>query len=497
MKLTDLLYQIGQPGNGSPLQFQGAVLDSRQVQVGDLFIAIPGQKSDGRAFIQEAIQKGAVAVLSEQAVDASSCTVPVVQVPKLSNTLAHIAEVVYPAAKQQPLVAVTGTNGKTSIVQWLASILEQTGGTCGTIGTLGTGFPGRLDAGHLTTPDILALYRTLEEFRRLETPLVAMEASSIALQQQRVAGLSFHTAIFSNFSADHLDYHGDMDAYWAAKEQLFTQYPVGHTIVNLDDAKSQGLLSKIHTRNACYGVTVKPKSCEPHALNIPTIRAVSYELSPQGMRAEIISPWGEGCLKSKLFGLFNLSNLLSVLAGACLQGLSLQEALDAVDKLQAVPGRMQVLRAGPLMPKVIVDYAHTPDALEQLLSALKQHCRGQLICVFGCGGDRDRLKRPVMREVAEAHADKVIVTADNPRFEAMQSIFNDILQGTSSDKVTLIEDRKAAIDAAISSANQDDIVVLAGKGHEQYQIIRDEKIPFCDLTVASSILRTRDPICEL
>jgi len=344
------------------------------------------------------------------------------------------------------------------------------------------------DAGHadtgikdtgLTTPDAIAMQRILAELAGRSASTVALEVSSHSLVQRRVAGLKINTAIFTNLSRDHLDYHGDINAYAAAKSRLFAMPGLQQAVINIDDSVGRIILANL--RPEVRGISFSLENSQAD------IYCSTIGLSPEGLRASLVTPWGQEELNSPLLGKFNLANLLAVIGAAGAQGFALQDIVRAIPNLRAVPGRMELVDANA-EPAVVVDYAHTPDALEKALEALRVHCQGQLWVVFGCGGDRDIGKRAEMGEIAQRCADQIVVTSDNPRTESPEQIIKHILQGISCD-VIVESDRRAAIRKAIFSADKNDVVLIAGKGHEDYQILGVERLPFSDQAEARLALR--------
>ncbi|QXH55815.1 UDP-N-acetylmuramoyl-L-alanyl-D-glutamate--2,6-diaminopimelate ligase [Pseudomonas maumuensis] len=457
-------------------------LDSRAVRPGDLFLAVPGAKVDGRAHIADALARGAAAVAyEEQGASVLPLTdAPLIPVKGLIGQLSQIAGRFYgEPSRQLDLVGVTGTNGKTSVTQLLAQALDALGKRCGLIGTLGTGFYGELQSGRLTTPDPIAVQSTLGDLKKGGAKAVAMEVSSHALEQGRVAALDFDIAVMTNLSRDHLDYHGSMEAYEAAKAKLFAWSSLRARVVNLDDDFGRRLADAPATsRLICY-------SLQDSAATLFCKEAV---FNDDGVRAVIVTPQGEHVLRSRLLGRFNLSNMLAAVATLMALDYPLDEILKVTPQLHGPVGRMQRLGGGK-KPLVVVDYAHTPDALEKVLEALRPHAHGKLLCLFGCGGDRDAGKRPLMAAVAERLADRVLVTDDNPRTEDPQRIFDDIRPGFAQpDSVEFVAGRGQAIAHLVATAAAEDVIVLAGKGHEDYQEINGERHDFSDLVEAEKAL---------
>lgn len=476
MPLNQLLAQAE-----SSVLIRELTLDSRAVKAGDLFLAVPGLHSDGRNFITDAVKRGAAAVAYEAegapVMRDSACTL--LPIRGLAGQLSMIAGRFYgEPSRALRLIGITGTNGKTSISQLLAQALERLGEPCGVIGTLGNGFPGHLQASGHTTPDALGVQSTLAELKQQGAKAVAMEVSSHGLDQGRVSALDFDVAVFSNLSRDHLDYHGTLEAYGAAKAQLFAWDSLKARVINLDDAFGRALAAQPGAR--LIGYSLSDESA--------TLYCRSIQFSDQGVVAQLITSQGEGLLRSPLLGRFNLSNLLAVVGALLALNYPLDEVLALLPQLTPPPGRMQRL-GGEGKPLLVVDYAHTPDALEQVLTALRPHVQGRLLCLFGCGGDRDRGKRPLMAEVAERLADGVLVTDDNPRTEDPEQIFADIRQGVHDvQTVRFMHGRGAAIAQLIGEAQPGDLVLLAGKGHEDYQEICGQRSHFSDLEQAQQAL---------
>ena len=467
------------------LVISGIELDSRRISGGELFLAFPGDVHDGRQFIEQAVASGAAAVLAEPPVAGfvDSLPVPLMEMPELQHEAGPIAARFYnnPSA-QLHLVGVTGTNGKTTVTRLAAQLGRRLGRRCGVIGTLGATLEdGIVDASN-TTPDAVALQRQLADWRDAGVHSVSMEGSSHALVQGRVNGACFETAIYTNLSHDHLDYHGDMDAYGRAKLRLFSMPGLKHAVINLDDPFAARVRGVLDEQVDCFGYSISGNSAAD-------IRVLAPRYDATGVEARIETPWGSGVLRSPLPGNFNLGNLAAALASVVLAGEDLEAALAQVPTLTPVPGRVQSI-ANKAGLQVIVDYAHTPHALEQVLAALRPGVSGRLVTVFGCGGDRDAGKRPVMGRTACDGSDRVIVTSDNPRSENPAAILLDIEAGCAGD-YRLVVDRAEAIALAIAEAEPGDCVLIAGKGHENYQVIDGERIEFSDEAHASAALAGR------
>ena len=500
-KLADLLpgYDLGAAASITP---NNLCLDSRQVGQGDAFVALVGTQTDGRQFISRAVEAGAAAILVEadkvwQGINWIG-SVPVIAVDALLQHMSALAGRFYDEPSQElRLLGITGTNGKTTCSLLLGQLLARLLGTSAVVGTLGYGIVdaksltpieqqiGLLHSTGLTTPDPISLQRILRELRNIGAQSAAIEVSSHSLQQKRVAGLHFDTAIFTNLTQDHLDYHGDLISYGKAKAELLFMPGLKHAIFNWDDLWSRALVDKTPS-----GVTRIAYSLR----EVADVYLQNIQLNSKGASAHLVTPWGEGELQSPLIGLFNLSNLLAVISGLCAQGVGLAQVLEQVPQLVAAPGRMQpvVVDAQEQEIHVVVDYAHTPDALENTLKAITEHKTGRIWTVFGCGGDRDKSKRPLMGRIAEKLSDYVIVTNDNPRSEEPASIAADIVRGLNNPNGCLvIADRAQAIDFAVQQAKAGDLVLIAGKGHEDYQIFAGQTLPFSDSQQARLALQRR------
>ncbi len=483
MQLSQLLLGINISITADPI-IKGLCQDSRQVKPGDLFFAYPGLKSDGRYFISEAIAKGAVAILFEPegspTVDLNSCSIPMLALRHLTPQLGSLAARFYGyPSRYLPIIGITGTNGKTSCTYFLADSLHQLQRSCGVMGTLGNGFYGDLKPSPLTTPDAIELQQLLADFRAKQAQAVVMEVSSHRLAQQRLNGTEFSVAALTNLTRDHLDYHKTMDAYAKAKRSLFELPGIQQVVLNADDAYAQLWLTELAKQLPVYTYSLhRPQARWSH---IPQITVKKFDFNQQGLKAEIDTPWGEVFIENQfLMGAFNLSNLLLVLTVLKSLHFSLAEISQVLSQLKGVKGRMQTFRARG-KAAVVVDYAHTPDALQQVLRALRSHCQGELYCLFGCGGDRDKGKRPLMAAIAEQEADHIIVTNDNPRYEDPLQIFKAIQQGFKGKKTVHYEpERKKAIAYTLKTARPSDIVLVAGKGHESYQSINGINYPFDD-----------------
>lgn len=467
-------------------------VDSRAVQPGDTFVAYPGESRDGRDYIAQAVQNGAGSVLWDA--DGFSWNrrwrVPNLGITQLRSNAGVIASEIYgkPSARLWT-IGVTGTNGKTSCSQWIARALTRERRKCAVVGTLGSGFPGHLDELVNTTPDAVTLHAHMRTFVRAGAKAVSMEVSSIGLDQDRVAGVEFDVAMLTNLTRDHLDYHGTMRRYKAAKARLFRWPTLSHAVVNLDDAFGCELAQRWkHRRSALLGYGFDRRSGR---LRTPCVEGRNLRVGLDGISFDIASPWGRATLESPLIGRFNAANLLGSLATLLASDVGLEQSVAALQKVVPVPGRTERYGGGR-SPLVIVDYAHTPDALQKVLESLRAAAGGKarLICVFGCGGDRDRGKRPLMGEAAARHADQLIITSDNPRSEDPLEIIAQIAKGVRR-KHEQIVDRREAVSAAIAEARRGDIVLVAGKGHEQYQEIRGVRRRYSDASVVRAALAGR------
>ncbi|MDP2154612.1 MAG: UDP-N-acetylmuramoyl-L-alanyl-D-glutamate--2,6-diaminopimelate ligase [Sulfuricella sp.] len=464
------------------------VVDSRQARQGYTFAAYPGERLDGRNFIAQAVAAGANAVLWEREGFEwnAEWKVPNLPVDGLRDKIGEIASQVYgEPSRQLRTIGITGTNGKTSCCHWIAQCLTDLGRKTAMVGTLGNGFPGALAPAANTTPDAVSLHALLRDYLADDAKCVAMEVSSHGLAQGRVNGVHFDIAVLTNLSRDHLDYHGDMASYAAAKAGLFAWPELQYAVLNMDDPFGVELAGKL----GCSGVQTVGYSLEGrHEGCRFAVLARDLVADAQGIRFKAITPWGTAPLSSKLLGRFNAANLLAALAVLLVSGIALEDAVRELGKVESVAGRVQRL-GGEGKPLVVVDYAHTPDALEKVLGTLREIMGGKnrLICVFVCGGERDRGKRPLMGEMASRLADSVIVTSDNPRGEDAHAIIDEIIAGMGAN-YHVIEDRAAAIDAAVRGAQPDDVVLIAGKGHEDYQEIKGVKLPFADADVAQRVL---------
>jgi UDP-N-acetylmuramoyl-L-alanyl-D-glutamate--2,6-diaminopimelate ligase len=490
MTVRELLQGRGDAGAAGDIVVRGLALDSRHVNAGDAFVALAGTRAHGITFAPAASARGAVVILAEKP-DASPSgngdigIAPIVWVDGLRDVVGAIASRFFgePSHALQ-VIGVTGTNGKTSTVQLLAQALHQAGRSVATIGTLGAGFYGSIQEGERTTPDAIAVHGLLAQFRDEGASHVAMEVSSHALEQGRVNAVAFDLAVFTNLTRDHLDYHGTMAAYGAAKQRLFAWPDLTAAIFNVDDAFGRSLATTVSADVAVLRYGIDRNDADIVASNVAT--------SASGQTFHVATPWGEGAVTTRLLGHFNISNLLAVAACLGQLGLPFASISTLLGTLDPVAGRMNRIGGAGAQPLVVIDYAHTPDALEQALTSLRAHCSGRLFCVFGCGGERDAGKRPQMGAIAQALADRIIITDDNPRGEDGDAIVEQIVAGLARPELATIErDRAAAIAQAIAWAQPGDVVLIAGKGHEPYQEIAGAKQPFDDFAMARRALEQR------
>ena len=468
-------------------------LDSRAASPGSLFLACRGRKHHGLRFAEQAVARGARAVLyegsPEEGVPQLGSDIFVAAVPQLSQRAGIIADRFFGAPSQALTVAgITGTNGKTTSAWLLAQALQFCGRPAAYMGTLGFGRPPTVTATEHTTSDAVSVHRNLASLRHLGAECVSMEVSSHALDQDRVAGVRFNTAAFTNLTRDHLDYHGTMEAYGAAKARLFTWPSLVNRIINVDDAFGIQLAAQLSS--ARLVITTRKA-----AAAVSSLRHAEFVMSPRvtadpaGLVIGVESSWGPGELTVQMIGEFNVDNVLTVLAVLLAWNIPLAQAVRALAQCRAASGRMEMFGGRGLAPLAIVDYAHTPDALAKALGAARLHCRGQLRVVFGCGGDRDAGKRPLMGHVAAELADDIIVTDDNPRTEDPARIVADIVAGVARQAPVLVEhDRALAIRMALQRSASDDVVLIAGKGHEDYQIYGTLRRPFQDQAIVCAEL---------
>jgi UDP-N-acetylmuramoyl-L-alanyl-D-glutamate--2,6-diaminopimelate ligase len=470
-------------------KFHHMTADSRLVKTGSVFVAYKGEATDGREFIPQAIENGAGAVIWEQAdfTWRDEWQLPNQAIVDLKQQIGQIASEFYGQPSQHLwMIGVTGTNGKTTCTHWLAQAFSALNKKAAVVGTLGNGIlSDGLSETKNTTPDSILLHQMLADYLGQKAAVVAMEVSSHGLDQGRVNGVAFDIAVFTNLTRDHLDYHGDMQAYAAAKKKLFAWHGLKIAVLNRDDTFGFELTQELKAQ----GKRVLTYGLEKAIADDTDISVKSLELTEQGMHLEVQTPFGDAVISAGVVGRFNAYNLLAVLATLLASDVSLDDAVKALSTLKPVAGRMQQYGGGGL-PLVVIDYAHTPDALEQVLKSLRAQTKGQLVCVFGCGGDRDSGKRPLMGKVASELADKVIVTSDNPRSELPAEIIKAVMNGVKQNAIS-IESRADAIARAIENAQAGDVILLAGKGHENYQEIAGVKYPFSDIEMAQQFLQER------
>lgn len=484
MNLNDLLNNHITDDKFNDITITGLSLDSRSITNGELFIAIKGETVNGIEFINNAIEQGAAAVVWEldETVDAikinlrktsSNIEVPIIAVENLSQLIGELADNFYGKPSENISVCgITGTNGKTSCADFIAQTMS-VDGPCGLMGTLGSGLYPELKETGYTTPDAIACHKWLANIESNKAKFAVMEVSSHALTQGRINGIRFDSAVFTNLSRDHLDFHNDMETYASAKFKLFKSIGLKNAVINTDDEVGRNIADKLDSHIHCirYGLNKTFK---------PDVFGSNVVLDQHGLSMKVSTPWGEGQFNSPIIGDFNASNLLATLSVMLLQDVKFDDAIKRLTVIKSVAGRMQ--RFGEEnTPLVVVDFAHTPDALEQALTSLRQHTENNLWCVFGCGGDRDKGKRSLMGSVAVKQADYIVLTNDNPRSEDAEKIIQDIKAGIEGfDNLMVEQDRHSAIHFAITKAKVGDVILIAGKGHENYQLIGNTKFPFND-----------------
>ena len=474
------------------VQVADLALDSREVRAGSLFCALAGGRRHGIEFAVEAAVRGASAVLWESAAGVAPPKLPAgllcVPVEQLSQLLGRVADRFFQWPSQYlRICGFTGTNGKTTCAYLLAQSLERLGSPCAYIGTLGLGRVTALETATHTTPDVISVHRTLAALRAQGVRDVAIEVSSHALDQGRIAGVRFFCAAFTNLTRDHLDYHGSMQSYGDAKARLFAVPDLRHVVVNVGDDFGRRLAER-HTGSipltAVWVGTDRYGWLGERNFNVSEVRPDMH-----GISLAVGGSFGSLRLRSKLIGRFNAENLVVVLACLAALGIPAAAAAAALGECTAAPGRMEAIASNDgSKPLAVIDYAHTPDALAKALSALREHCSGALWCVFGCGGDRDAGKRPAMGTVADELADRIIITDDNPRSEDPAAITAAIASGIQSHPIRVIHDRGEAIATALASAGPNDVVLIAGKGHEDYQIYGERRRAFSDRSEALRLL---------
>lgn len=487
-----------------PAEFEGRIseellvtdvqTDSREVAPGSLFIALRGVSGDGEKYIADAVANGAVAILVEtdHLPSVLKVEVPVVGIADISRHVAKIADDFYDCPGDTlTIYGVTGTNGKSTITSLIAQMHALAGKRAAVVGTLGYGLVDEnLTETGMTTPDVVRCRRIFAELRAAHAAVVAIEVSSHGIDQRRIEGVQFDVGVLSNITRDHLDYHGSFDKYAATKKAFLLSQDCHAAVINIDDLECKKVLAPLRAgKRDCVTYGIDSREAE--------VWAGVRRYTPSGIEAEIKSPWGSGKIFAPLVGKFNLSNVLASLSAVCLGGMDFTAALALVPQLHAVEGRLQKVAIMEMetngeIPAVFIDYAHSSDALEQVINAIKRHVTGNLWVVFGCGGDRDRGKRAAMGGVASRLADRVIVTSDNPRTENPDAIIDEVMAGVKAGSaVEAISDRRLAIALAIGSCDKEDVVLIAGKGHEEYQVIGSKAIPFSDYRVAQNALQQR------
>ncbi len=483
------------------IKVNALVQDNRKARSGNLFIAHQGYNTHGLLYAQDAVAKGVSVVLWDgdvenrnEILDSISNKVLCLHCEDLKYKVGAIASRYY----DQPslslnTIGVTGTDGKTSIAHFLAQCLDAYDVHCGVLGTLGNGFINDLHPTGLTTVDALLVQKTLAEIQQAGAKHVVMEVSSHGLDQGRVNGVAFTTAVFSNMATDHLDYHGTLDNYAAAKKRLFYTPGLGAAVINLDDEFGRKLAAEVRDHVCVWGYSLEKSVSAYEGLADYFVNTTEIKPFEHGYHLCVSTPKGEACFDVPLLGRFNVSNALAVLSTLLVSQFSLEHAVASLSAIHSVDGRVEIITEID-KPVVVVDYAHTEQGLSAVCQSMREHFKGKLWCVFGCGGDRDRSKRPLMAKVAEKYADRIIVTTDNPRHEDPQAIIDEVMAGFSSvENVEAILDRRQAIDIAITNAQPGDVVVLAGKGHETSQIVGDVHIAFDDRRVAREFLSAREP----
>lgn len=498
MKLSELLHEITPVTLSTDPLVTGITHDSRNVVAGNVFCAVSGTSVHGGNYIDSVIDQKPSAILldcdynlsDETAQRLQTNAVGVLRVPNLKASIGRIASRFFQSPSQRlSIIAVTGTNGKTSVCHFLAEALHYLQIKCAVLGTAGSGFIGELSAAALTTPDATQVHSLLADFVAQGATMTALEASSHALTQHRLSGCQIETAVFTNLTPEHLDYHVDMTAYGAAKETLLQWPGLRQAVINADDPLG---LRWCHRYHNCYPIIAySTADCLPKLpKNVTLIHGKLQQMSNQGIRAEIVSPWGCRQIELPILGKFNLANCLAVLGVMQFYQIPFVPSIACLQKIHGVCGRMQLFTQVN-KPTIVVDFAHTPDALASALSSLRAHVKGKLWCVFGCGGNRDKLKRPLMGKIAAQLADFLILTNDNPRQEDPEQIIADIKQGIppTFTGVHLEMDRAASILYAIAHAKSADIILVAGKGHETYQLIGDTRYPFSDQAVVRAGLQ--------
>ena len=506
LDLVELLSTVVELPRHLNRPIRGVSANSRSIKPGYVFFATPGYGTfDGRDYIQDAIVAGAIAVVSEIAANDDIKTslimppgekksvIPHIQIPNLRALVGKIAAHYHGHPTQQmQTIGVTGTNGKTTVTTLLTKGLNKLGVKSGFIGTHGVGSDiNNLKKTNMTTPGPFELQAYMAGLRTDACESVMMEVSSHAIAQHRIVGVNFDTVVLTNVTRDHLDYHKNIEEYIEIKKALFLSYKARYIVLNLDDQIGYHLTQRLHTKRRVIAYSMRGAQIE----GVPIVRGCQIRSTHNELSMVVVYNGQKRALKTQLMGDFNVSNLLAVVASLLTMGFPFEAAVDALQDSDAVGGRMQVIDGGSRKPMVVVDYAHSPSALEAVLKSLRQSCRRKLICVFGCGGERDQGKRRIMGKVAETHADTVILTDDNPRGESPTNIMTDILKGFLCPwAVEVVHDRTDAIMTAISNAMPGDVILIAGKGNESYQIIGDQRVIFNDKEKAEFLLNLSDEI---
>ena len=482
--LSELLDGVAQIKAESDCAVNAVQIDSRLIESGDVFVAFSGVNQHGLSFLPDIVKAGANCVLYaadkaddfQQILNEYKHKIVQVAVDDIRDTAGVVISKFYnEPSKALDVIGITGTDGKTSVSRFIAQALSVDSKTA-VIGTTGNGMWGELVAATHTTPDVLSLHKLIFDLKNKSASTVVMEVSSHGIDQQRIAGMEIDTAVLTNVSRDHLDYHGSVENYRETKKQLFTREAVKNVVVNLDDETGKVLAKELYQSKNVWGYSLSPIECDDYNC----VYADSITVNESGFNVAAVTPVGDVELTVPLLGRFNVANALTVLVVLLLKGVKLNEAAERIAQLETAPGRMEVFRASN-RPMMVVDFAHTPKALELALQALYEHCKGKVWCVFGCGGDRDQGKRALMGAVAEKFSDHVIVTDDNPRHENNTDIIDQILSGFKNKKeAVVISNRKQAIEYAHTEAAPNDVVLVAGKGHEDYQIVGDLKLAFSD-----------------
>jgi len=477
MKTSELISIIpGAKTAGPEREFISVASDSKKILPGHAFVALAGSVTDGHLYIKDALEAGAEVVLCNSGRGEKVSQATIVEVPDTKEALKILLPVLYPSARNLQLAGITGTNGKTTITYLMESVLFSSGKNPGVIGTINMRYADKTLTSSITTPGPVELFHGLDDMVRAGVDSCIMEVSSHALDQDRTAGLMFDYAVFTNLTQDHLDYHKDMETYFQAKKKLFTHYLKGAAIINIDDPYGQRIADELNNP-ITYGWN-----------NGAMFRATSLKHTTEGIQVILSTPQGAHDLRSFLIGDINVYNILATVALSHAMGIKMHSVIDGIGSMNRVPGRMEPVE-NPYGLTIIVDYAHTPAALQAALDSAKSFARARLITVFGCGGDRDQGKRPLMGKIASDLSDIVIITSDNPRTEDPLSIIDEIRKGIPSMANILVEpDRKKAIALGVSSMNHDDCLMIAGKGHEDYQIIGNQRLPFDDRLCAQQSL---------